>query len=103
MQKLAYVELQNADEPSINKAFTFETEVEKVLDELWEEKLIPFRLHVGKITKEIDGYTIHFHDSRIWTARLPFADEQLFSDVVRQAVLTRVARLTGPFALNYRT
>jgi len=70
-----------------------------VLDELWNEQLIPFALTVGKITKDADEYTIHFHDSRIRTARVPFTEgtEGLpFEDRVRSAVLDRVAKMSGP-------
>ena len=38
---------------------TIESEVQQVLDELWNENLVPFALSVGKLTKERDGYTIH--------------------------------------------
>ena len=72
---------------------------QKVLDELWNEQLIPFALTVGKITKDADEYTIHFHDSRIRTARVPLTEgtEGLpFEDRVRSAVLDRVAKMSGP-------
>lgn len=77
---------------------TLEAETQQVLDELWSEELIPFALNVGKITKEIDGYTIHFYDSRMHTARVPLTEGHPFKDLVRTAVLDRVARLSGPFS-----
>jgi len=40
-------------------------------------------LNVGKITKGIGEYTIHFHDSRIPSARVPLTKGQSFRDVVR--------------------
>ena len=49
---------------------TLEAEAQQVLDELWSEKLIPFVLTVGKITKAPSEYTIHFYDSPIRTARV---------------------------------
>ncbi len=75
---------------------TIETEVQQVLDELWSEKLIPFSLSVGKITKAPAEYTIHFYDSRIRTARVPLTKGHSFRDMVRSAVLARVAKMSGP-------
>ncbi len=75
---------------------TVEAEAQQVLDELWSEKLIPFALHVGKLTKGMGEYTIHFHDSRIHTARIPLTKGQSFRDMVRSAVLARVEEMSGP-------
>jgi hypothetical protein len=75
-----------------------EVEAQKALDQLWNEHLIPFALSVGKITMDSDGYTIHFHDSRISTAQVSLSDGQSFTDGVRAAVLERVSRMSGPLA-----
>jgi hypothetical protein len=75
---------------------TIEAEAQQVPDELWSEKLLPFVLNVGKITKGIGEYTIHFHDSRIHSARVPLTKGQSFRDMVRVAVLARVAEMSGP-------
>jgi hypothetical protein len=75
---------------------TLEAEVQQVLDELWSEKLIPFELSVGKITREIGEYTIHFHDSRMSTAIVPLTEKHSSRDIIRSAVLARVARVSGP-------
>jgi hypothetical protein len=77
-------------------AITLETEAQQVLDELWNEKLIPFSLTVGKITKGIGAYTIHFYDSRIRTARVPLTERNLFRETVRSTVLARVTKMSGP-------
>lgn len=74
--------------------------VQKVLNELWNERLIPFPLTVGKLTKQNDQYTIHFHDSRISTAQILVTDGHPFSDLVREAVLDRVAKMSGPLHLK---
>jgi hypothetical protein len=71
-------------------------EAEQVLSDLLTEELIPFPLNVGEISKEIDGYTIHFHDSRIHSARIPLVEGQSFKDACRVAVLHRVAIMSGP-------
>ncbi len=75
---------------------TLEAEAQEVLDELLAEKLIPFALNVGKITKASAEYTIHFYDSRIHSARVPLTRGHSFRDLVRSAVLDRVANISGP-------
>lgn len=77
-------------------ALTLEAEAQQVLNELWSEQLIPFALNVGKITKEMDEYTIHFYDSRIRTALVPLTEGHSFQDLVRSAVLARTAKISGP-------
>ena len=78
------------------RSLTLEAEAQEALDELWKEKLIPFALSVGKITKESGQYTIHFYDSRIRTAPIPLLEQHSFKDMVRLAVLDRVKKMSGP-------
>lgn len=80
----------------VRQPLTLEAEAQQVLNELWSEGLIPFPLNVGKITKGVDGHTIHFHDSRIHTARVPLTKGHSFRHLVRKAVLARVAQMSGP-------
>ena len=75
---------------------SLEAEAQQVLDELLAEKLIPFPLNVGKITKASAEYTIHFYDSRIHSARFPLTRDHSFRDLVRSAVLARVKKISGP-------
>ena len=75
---------------------TLEAEAQQVLDELWSEKLLPFKLRVGEISKAVDEYTLHFYDSRIRTARVPITADQPFEELVRAAVLERVEKISGP-------
>jgi hypothetical protein len=75
---------------------TEKSEVQQVLDELWNEKLIPFALILGKLTKETDEYILHFHDSRIRTARVPLIEGLSLREMVRAAVLNRVRKISGP-------
>jgi hypothetical protein len=84
----------------VREPLSLEAEAQQVLAELWSEKVIPFELHVGKLTKDIGEYTIHFHDSRIRTALIPLMKEKSFRDMVREAVLTRVAQMSGPLKTN---
>jgi hypothetical protein len=76
---------------------TLEAEAQKVIEELWDEKLIPFSLKVGKITRTQDGHPLHFYDSRIHTALVPLTKGYSFRDRVRSAVLIRVEDMSGSF------
>jgi hypothetical protein len=87
----------SARNPSKKKELTLEAETQQVLDELWSEKLIPFALNVGKITKGSGEYTIHFYDSRMHSARVSLTQGQSWADMVRVAVLARAGKLSGPF------
>lgn len=78
------------------EALTIEAEAQQVLDELLTEKLTPFALNVGKITKGIGEYTIYFYDSRIDSARVPLTRGHSFRALVRSAVLARVEKMSGP-------
>jgi predicted HAD superfamily Cof-like phosphohydrolase len=75
---------------------SIEAEVQQVLDELWNENQIPFALTVGKVTKDVTEYTIHFHDARMRTASIVLDKNHSFRDLVRTAVLARVAKMSGP-------
>lgn len=75
---------------------TLDVEAQEVLDALWTEKLIPFPLHIGKITKEPGTCTIYFYDSRMNSAVVPLTPGLSFRDMVRAAVLLRVEHLSGP-------
>ena len=84
----------------VREPLTLEAEAQQVLDELWAAKLIPFKLNVGKLSKGIGEHTIHFHDSRIRTARIPLTDGQSFRALVRVAVLAGVAQMSRPLKTN---
>jgi hypothetical protein len=75
---------------------TLEAQVQQVLNEMWNEKLLPFALNVGKITKAADEYTIHFYDSRITTTHVPLIEGHSLREMIRSAVLERVAKVSGP-------
>lgn len=88
--------------PSNSGILTIEAEAQQVLDELWSEGLLPMALNVGKITKAVDEYTIHFYDSRIRTARIPLTAGHSFRDLVRFAVLARVTVMSGPLGKEFQ-
>jgi hypothetical protein len=75
---------------------TIEGQVQAVLNEMLTEKLIPFALTVGKISKAENNCTIHFYDSRIRTAEVELVKGQSLAEMVRTAVMDRVAKMTGP-------
>ena len=70
-------------------------EAQGVLDEMWDEEVIPFKLNAAMITEGIGEYTIHFHNRRIGIAHVPLSKGVSFKDAVRNAVLERVAKLPG--------
>ena len=72
---------------------TLEGQVQRILNELVTEGLIPFALNVGKVTKETDEYHIHFYDSGIHRAIVPLLDGHPLDDLVRSAVLARVGKM----------
>src|SRR5688572_28950323 len=96
MPNSGYIGRPKAHSGSTAKAVTLELEAQQVLDELWSEKLIPFKLSIGKISKHSGEYIIHFYDSRIWTAHVPLGKGNSWAAMVRSAVLARVAKLSGP-------
>ena len=74
-----------------------EAVAQQVLDELWSEKLIPSALNVVKISKAPGEYTIHFYGRGIRTARIALTRGRSFRELVRSAVLARVAKkMSGP-------
>ena len=80
----------------VREPLSLKAEAQKVLDELWHSKLTPFRLHVGKITEDAEAHTVHFYDSRMRRVRIPLAPGKQFREKFREAVLDRVAKLSGP-------
>lgn len=91
-----YPKSTKAGAKQVHEGLTLEAEAQQVLNNLWIERLTPFALNVGKITKASGQYTIHFYDSRIRTARVPLTENTSFRDMVRNAVLARVAEMSGP-------
>jgi hypothetical protein len=71
---------------------TLEGQVQRILNNLLTEGLLPFKLNVGKITKENDAYHIYFYDSRIDTAVVTLVDGLPLDDLIRSAVLASVRR-----------
>jgi hypothetical protein len=74
--------------------------VQQTLDELLRNGQLPFRLTAYDVKKlGFDEYTVPFHDSRIHSITFTLKTGASFKEVVRSAVLQRVARLEKPFAM----
>ena len=73
---------------------TMKLGAQQILDELFAESLIPFKLFarvVESIGEEV--YIVRFHDSRLYSVDVSWQRGQTFSSVFRTAILDRVARL----------
>jgi hypothetical protein len=69
--------------------------VQETLDELFSEHLIPFRLTAQKVNSDgCDEFSVPFHDSRIHSVTFCWKRGRAFKEVVRAAVLERVARMS---------
>lgn len=74
--------------------------VQETLDELFSKGQLPFRLTAYDVKKlTFDEYTVPFYDSRIHSITFTLKTGASFKEVVRAAVLQRVARLEKPFAV----
>ncbi len=76
-------------------------EAQQILDDLFSEKLLPFKLSARQV-ESIGGeeYIVRFHDIRLPSIDVSWGVDQSFKDVFRTAVLERVARLSGSFHQN---
>ena len=73
--------------------------VQETLDELFRSRQLPFRLTAHDVKKlAFDEYTVPFYDSRIHSITFTVKTGASFKEVVKLAVLLRVARLEKPFA-----
>ena len=69
--------------------------VQQTLDELFSKGQLPFELTAYGVRKlGIDEYTVPFHDSRIHSITFTLKTGASFKEVVRSAVLQRVATLS---------
>jgi len=75
---------------------TLISEAQLALDELWQEKLIPFSVIVSKIITKSSAYTLVLYDSRLPTVVVPMSAGTSFGEMVKSAVLSRTEQLNGP-------
>jgi hypothetical protein len=73
--------------------------VQETLDELLRSGQLPFRLTAHDVKKlAFDEYSVPFYDSRIHSITFTVKTGASFKELVKLAVLQRVARLEKPFA-----
>jgi len=73
-------------------------EAQSVLNDLWGESLIPFKLTAHKVECVGPGeYIIRFHDSRLRSVDFSWKDTDSFDAALREAILSRASRLSGSF------
>ena len=72
-------------------------EAQQALDELFSERLLPFKLSAHRVTSiGLEEYIVYFHDSRLRSLDISWCQGECFKDVFRAAVLERVKRFSGP-------
>lgn len=72
--------------------------VQETLDELFCERLIPFRLTADKVNADgVGEYVIPFFDSRIHSIRFSWKNGESFKEVVRVAIVDGVERMNTPY------
>lgn len=77
------------------------SQAQRVLDRLFKDQLIPFRLRAEKVEcVGPDEYIVRFYDSRLRSVDVSWRPSQSFEDVFRAALLARVKRLSGPLGVR---
>jgi hypothetical protein len=72
-------------------------EAQKALDELFRERLLPFKLTAHAVEAiGLQEYIIRFRDSRLSSVLVSWYEGLSFKDICRTAVLERVKTLSGP-------
>ena len=74
----------------------YKAEAQQVLDELFSEKLLPFKLSAREI-KSVGAaeYLVYFHDSRLHSVDVSCREDRPFRDEFRAAILGRAGRVSG--------
>ena len=68
-------------------------EAQEALDDLFNERLLPFRLKAHKVRPiGMDEYVVYFYDSRLQSIDITWNEGESFKRIVREAVLERVSR-----------
>ncbi len=76
-----------------------QAETQQVLDNLFNEHLIPFKVVAQKIIEESPGeYRIHFYDSRLHSVVVEAGKDASIKEQVRSGVLLWLSGTSGPLA-----
>jgi hypothetical protein len=84
----------------MTRDLTLEGQVQRILNDLLTEGLIPFALNVALVTRKREGYIVYFYDSGIQMAVVPLVDGLPLDELVRSAVLARVGKMSGPLVVK---
>ena len=75
----------------------YQADSQQVLDDLFKEKLIPFKLVAQKVAEEGPGeFRILFYDSRMHSVVVEVENNHSIKDQVRAAVLLRLSGRPDP-------
>ena len=79
-----------------------QAEAQQVLDELFNQRLLPFKLCAYRIESiGLEEYRVRFYDSRLRSVAVSWPPDQSFKGAFRAAVLCRVKRVSGPLPLTH--
>lgn len=77
----------------------YQVSAQEVLDQLFQDDLIPFRLEAHKVTDEGSReYRIHFYDSRIHSIVVDARSTTLITQQISAAVLLRMKAIAREFS-----
>lgn len=72
-------------------------EAQQALDELFREKLLPFKLSAAQLEPTgNEECQVRFYDSRLHSVNVSWLNGQRFRDAFRTSVLARVERVSRP-------
>jgi hypothetical protein len=77
----------------------YQVSAQEVLDQLFQDALIPFKLEAHKVTDEgSQEYRIHFYDSRIHSVVVDASSTMPIKQQISAAVLLRLKIRAGEFS-----
>ncbi|MEA2206884.1 MAG: hypothetical protein QOE77_3660 [Blastocatellia bacterium] len=81
----------------------YQADSQQALDNLFNDKLIPFKLIAEKVTDERFGeFTVHFYDSRLRSVSIVLKQGASFMDQTRAEVLSRLKNVRNlPLAVRH--
>jgi hypothetical protein len=98
VRQLLYLLTQKGFDPMLRK---YQADSQQALDNLFNDKLIPFKLVAEKVTDERHGeFTVHFYDSRLPSVSIVLKQGASFMDQTRTEVLSRLRNSRNPTVLG---
>jgi hypothetical protein len=72
------------------------TEAQQILDDLFSERLIPFKLTAHKVESVgVGDYIVLFNDSRLYSVDVVWNQGENFKDAFRESLLDLLERRSG--------